>query len=91
MLHTEEYIDIKDNICYILRNTLISRARDSYRGGRPGISPQKHFPPPPKKIHSVLTLFGIITTKCITSWMNEVCWQGYAYALKSAPELISEH
>ena len=45
----------------------------------------------PPQIHSVLTLFGIITTKCITSWTNELCWQGYAYALKSAPELISEH
>ena len=50
MLHTEEYIDIKDNICYILRNTLISRARDSYRGGDLGYPPKSISPTPKKSI-----------------------------------------
>ena len=32
-----------------------------------------------------------VMQECITSWTNEVCWQGYAYALKGVAELISEH
>ena len=63
---------------------------NSYRGEDLGYPPQSIFPP---KIHSVLTLFGIITTKYVYftrmhNLLDEVCWQGYAYALKSATELI---
>ena len=53
----------------------VEDCRDSYRGEDLGYPPKAFSLPP--KIYSVLT-FGIITTKCITSWINELCWQGHA-------------
>ena len=66
-------------------------ARDSYREGKTGhIPPQKYFPPK-KNPFSIDIIWHNYNKIRLHVFYNFYIWQGYAYALKSAPKLISEH